>query len=336
MRSRSVSPKPPEETAANRLSQITISEEISNIPRDMMKDEADAPAETAATLASMINYFQTTPVLNYNDPPFLMHSGSELKIDKIITNRSREFIRHTARNIIRVYPEIQTAGIEMQMNQTLFEENGQCGYVRKAKVLSPCHDKHILVANRLEISVKSSQLLNLLVPMKGHSITTSVRVDLYDLPHDTVVNGEQGRMRSICLQIIGKFRTAPSTSDGYNTHYLENRFVFKKVIKPEHALLHIRVMDENDEEIGQRFLVVHKLQSGYRHILLRNKYNQSEGPASVFVHIRTSIYEELRERYVDPLKQKNERQKERDDFTNPFGRTERSKRKDSRQESTQL
>ncbi|KAI6226821.1 hypothetical protein M3Y95_00661300 [Aphelenchoides besseyi] len=244
MRVRSISPKPDEEGTSKRQSQITITDEINNIPKDFMKDEAVDTVETQPVLAQQINYFQTSPVLSYgllqhqclkralclDDPYFLMHSGSESKLDKIITKRSREFIQHTANHIIRTLQllefyshmcalNMQTPGIEMQMNQTLFEENGQCGYVLKSRVLCDrmhkmsVHDKHICVANRLEISIKSVQLLNLLIPMRGDTITTYVRCDLYDLPNDT---------------IIGKYQTTQSTSDGYNTLYLDNKFIFKK------------------------------------------------------------------------------------------------------------
>ncbi|KAI6226822.1 hypothetical protein M3Y95_00661400 [Aphelenchoides besseyi] len=93
-------------------------------------------------------------------------------------------------------------------------------------------------------------------------------------------------------------------------------------------------MNENDEEIAQRFLAVHKIQSGYRHILLRNKYNQSEGPASVFVRIKSSIYVpsyqlKLRDRYVDPLREKNQRENERKNFENPFNMSGKSQKKQS-------
>lgn len=53
----------------------------------------------------------------------------------------------------------QTNGLPMQMNQTLFEENGQSGYVLKPSCLRQrqnkisVHDGNILVANRLEIEV---------------------------------------------------------------------------------------------------------------------------------------------------------------------------------------
>ncbi|KAI6243663.1 hypothetical protein M3Y99_00028800 [Aphelenchoides fujianensis] len=138
-------------------------EEINTtIPRDLiLKDEAVSAVEAQASLASLINYFQTSPTLNYDDPSWIMHSGSETKIDKIITKRSTEFIQHTSSHNVRVYPDIrrvdssnfvpmyfwtagsqmcalnfQTVGLAMQMNETLFEENGRSGFVLKAPILA--------------------------------------------------------------------------------------------------------------------------------------------------------------------------------------------------------
>lgn len=52
---------------------------------------------------------------------------------------------------------------------------------------------------------------------------------------------------------------------------------------------------------------------GYRHIILRNRANRPEGPASIFVKIKTSIYvpppaEELQKHFIDPMKYKQDKQ----------------------------
>ncbi len=54
----------------------------------------------------------------------------------------------------------------MQMNQSMFEENGSCGYLLKPKCLRDSHsrmsvyDSHILVANRLEVEVRGEKRCN--------------------------------------------------------------------------------------------------------------------------------------------------------------------------------
>lgn len=109
------------------------------------------------------------------------------------------------------------------MNQTLFEENGQCGYVLKAQSLREkaykmsVHDKQILVANSVRIKIISAQLLNLLVSKRGATFISSVCVDVYDLTNDTKFN---------------EYKTAKTVSNdgGYTTFYSENCFYFEKVL----------------------------------------------------------------------------------------------------------
>lgn len=160
----------------------------------------------------------------------------------------------------------QTTGLPMQMNETLFEENSNCGYVLKSMGLRQTsykmsvHDSQMFVSHRLEIEILSAQLLILLMPNKKDTAKTTIFVDLYDLPNDTVID---------------QFQTSEESRNGFNTAFAKNKFVFAKVrffsylylrlqiIKPEHAMLHIRVLEsESGEEIGQRFLPIHKMQAG--------------------------------------------------------------------------
>jgi|EndMetStandDraft_8_1072994.scaffolds.fasta_scaffold711861_2 hypothetical protein len=77
------------------------------------------------------------------------------------------------------------------------------------------HSKRLIVAHKVRIRVISAQLLNLLVSKKGGQFISSVWVDLYDLPNDTVYN---------------EYKTAKTTSNdgGYNTFYSCD-FYFDKV-----------------------------------------------------------------------------------------------------------
>lgn len=65
---------------------------------------------------------------------------------------------------------------------------------------------------------------------------------------------------------------------------------------------------------------------GYRHIILRNRANRSEGPASVFVRIAVSVsmpayQEHLRARFSNPLKHLQEQEAARQAFANPMQRS---------------
>ncbi|KAI1723972.1 phosphatidylinositol-specific phospholipase c, X domain-containing protein [Ditylenchus destructor] len=329
-----------ERSAERLLNQCELdSEELRRLREQYDTMKYETVEETRHELSDLINYFQTTKKPNLEDPDYCMHSGSEHKIDRLITSNSTQLIQHTTGHILRVYPDIsricssnfipmyfwtagcqmialnfQTNGLPMQMNQTLFEENGHSGYVLKPSCLRQrqnkisVHDGNILVANRLEVEIISAQFICLMSPKRSNNWVSSVALDLYDLPGDTVRD---------------KFITAEVTGDGYNTFYPKNKFVFEKIIKPEHAMLHIRLLDENKEELGQRFLPIHKIQPGYRHIIMRNRANRADGPATVYAKFKVEVYvprcqEELRRHYVDPLKYLREQEEIRQSFANPM------------------
>uniref|UniRef100_A0A7E4UUK1 Phosphoinositide phospholipase C n=1 Tax=Panagrellus redivivus TaxID=6233 RepID=A0A7E4UUK1_PANRE len=278
--------------------------------------------ETDGILRDLINYFQTTPKMRDNDPFFWMHSGSESKISNKIYDCSTTLIHHTVRHVLRVYPDLdrvcstnfipmyfwtagcqmialnfQKNGLPMQMNDTLFEENGRSGYVLKDDCLRyetskvDIYDNTIGVANRVEISIISGQCLSLLTEGTTKALKTQVLVELYDLPKDTIREQQT---------------TVLAPESDKITYYSNNTFVFPKVIKPRHAMLHFRVLDGSGKEIGQRFISVHLLRQGYRQIILRNRANRPMGPATLFVNCNVSIYTpecqaEVRKQLIDPL-----------------------------------
>ncbi|KAE9550785.1 hypothetical protein FO519_006000 [Halicephalobus sp. NKZ332] len=329
--------------------------DLSKEQKDMLRQMkyASSVTETEGTLKDLINYFQTTPKIRPDDPYFWMHSGNEEKVDRVIQENSNAMIRHTIRHIVRVYPDhkridsdnffpsffwtggcqmiamnFQTNGVAMQLNDALFEENGHCGYVPKPDGMCVPSTKlsvytpDFLVANRIEITVISAQCLSLLAPAAK---MTQVIVDLYDLPKDTV---------------RGKHRTAFAKANGLNTLYPEKKMVFEKVIKPQHAMLYIRVVEaeknnenKNEEKtnrklfsfsgqkapkedkipppIAHRILPVHNLTQGYRHVTLRTEGNKPMGPASVFLKINVQTYVPeaqivARQQFTEPMKAKIE------------------------------
>ncbi|KAI6190997.1 hypothetical protein M3Y97_00179900 [Aphelenchoides bicaudatus] len=248
-----------------------------------------------------------------------MHSGGEQKIDKAISLHKQVFINHTINHIIRVYPSawrvdssnfsplnfmvagcqmvsmnFQTAGTPMQYYDSFFfDQLGQTsGYVLKPPVLLQQIPKEgPYKAYRLEISLFSAQFLNLLSCKcrKGMGKVT-VRISLYDLPHNFVIN---------------KFEIVSTKSEeGFNTAFEANSVIFDRIITPELTMLHIRVSDESGSKLAQRFLRVNQVQSGYRHLTLRNRYNRPE-PAFLFGRFKLVEYEpdeSIRELYMDPLR----------------------------------
>uniref|UniRef100_A0A0N5AFK6 phosphoinositide phospholipase C n=1 Tax=Syphacia muris TaxID=451379 RepID=A0A0N5AFK6_9BILA len=180
----------------------------------------------------------------------------------------------------------QNIGLEMLMNTTLFDENGQCGYVLKPQALrDPAANINIfgetfhtmVLANRVEIRVISGQLISTLFVNKT-SITTYVQVDFYGLPLE---------------QMKDRYKTKTVANNGINPIYgsvKEPPFVFEKIRFPERSFLHIRLMTDRHEQVGHRLLPIHLLTNGYRHIILRNSLNKLAGPASIFVQIKVTYY----------------------------------------------
>uniref|UniRef100_A0A0N4ZE04 Phosphoinositide phospholipase C n=1 Tax=Parastrongyloides trichosuri TaxID=131310 RepID=A0A0N4ZE04_PARTI len=288
-------------------------------------------------LSKLFNYIQNTKKICPTNPDFIMNSCSEQKMDKIITKDSIIITQYTQKHLVRVYPEInricssnfipmffwsagcqmaalnfQTNGLSMQMNGSMFEENGGCGYLLKPKILrekefkvdvfAPSH----LIANRIEIEVIS---INFLCPFininrkvknddkkeSNSDNNVTITADLYDLPVDSYRN---------------KYKTSVGVKNGeLSTILLEDSrkvFIFSKIIKPEYAMIHLKLENKHGGELYQRFLAVHKVQPGYRHIILRNNANKSIGPVSLFVRISVELAKDnnsiMNELYSDPLK----------------------------------
>ena len=56
------------------------------------------------------------------------------------------------------------------------------------------------------------------------------------------------------------------------------------------AMIRFAVLDESNQLIGQRFLPIESLNAGYRHIVLRDQWNQPLGLPTLFVYIVSSVY----------------------------------------------
>ena len=56
------------------------------------------------------------------------------------------------------------------------------------------------------------------------------------------------------------------------------------------AIIRFAVFDEGNQLIGQRFLPIESVNAGYRHIVLRDQWNQPLGLPTLFVYIVSSVY----------------------------------------------
>ncbi|XP_027444710.2 1-phosphatidylinositol 4,5-bisphosphate phosphodiesterase delta-4 isoform X1 [Zalophus californianus] len=257
-------------------------------------------------------------------------SFSETKARSLIKEAGNEFVQHNAWQLSRVYPSglrtdssnynpqelwnagcqmvamnVQTAGLEMDIYDGLFRQNGACGYVLKPDFLrdvqSSFHPERPISpfkAQTLLIQVISGQQLPKDNMSKERSIVDPlVRVEIFGVHPDTT-----------------RQETSYVENNGFNPYW--GQTLSFRVLVPELALLRFVVKDYNrksrNEFIGQytvpwtcmqqggpvlrplanatRALAVLLMPSscpspGYRHIHLLSKDGISLHPASIFVHI---------------------------------------------------
>ncbi|XP_072788184.1 1-phosphatidylinositol 4,5-bisphosphate phosphodiesterase delta-4 isoform X3 [Taeniopygia guttata] len=188
-----------------------------------------------------------------------------------------------ARKLIRdeVALNFQTAGMEMDLCDGLFSQNGHCGYVLKPPFM---RDKETLFNPSdprswegpgpitLTIQVISGQQLPKVANSKeGAIIDPLVRVEIYGVPAD------QAHQETKYIE-----------NNGFNPCWDET-LQFQLHV-PELALVRFVVEDydktSRNDFVGQFTLAFANIKPGYRHIHLLSKDGTSIPPSSLFVHIR--------------------------------------------------
>ncbi|GMR59651.1 hypothetical protein PMAYCL1PPCAC_29846, partial [Pristionchus mayeri] len=329
------------------LSQRKMSEITSRQIKSQVKPEKEVE-KIAKELSDLVNYIQaersSQMKVDGSDKPknfYIMHSLSEEGMSKLVRNENRlsALVKHTTRQIVRVYPSgirisssnflplfcwmagaqmaalnFQTNGLPMQFNQTLFMENGGCGYVRKPQPLRDIsleynpQDVNVpaTIPETLTVTVIAGQFLSLLAPAPSTLIT----VDLYDLPRDTIRN---------------KYKTRIVHKNGLNPVYEQDQaFVFERILKPEGAFLVLRVFNAEGGELAHRILPVHKMNRGYRHVILHSSSGRPIGPASLFCHFAIDFYvppqhRDIQLSLMDPVLAMQRREEMKNQFLDPVG-----------------
>uniref|UniRef100_A0A8C4IB68 Phosphoinositide phospholipase C n=1 Tax=Dicentrarchus labrax TaxID=13489 RepID=A0A8C4IB68_DICLA len=176
----------------------------------------------------------------------------------------------------------QTAGLEMDLNDGLFRQNGCCGYVLKPDFMrdgstqfSPekPDGKQGYKPLRLSIQVMSGQQLPKVNQKEGSIVDPLVRVEIYGVPQDQA-----------------REETSHINNNGFNPVWNETlNFV---IHTPELALVRFVVEDydkaSRNDFMGQFTLPFTCLQAGYRHIHLLSRDGTAIPPSSLFVNISIS------------------------------------------------
>uniref|UniRef100_A0A8D0CS26 Phosphoinositide phospholipase C n=1 Tax=Sander lucioperca TaxID=283035 RepID=A0A8D0CS26_SANLU len=234
-------------------------------------------------------------------------SFSEKKAKALAKDEGTDFVRYNTRQLSRIYPggiragssnynpqemwnvgcqivalNFQTAGLEMDLNDGLFRQNGCCGYVLKPDFMRDSNtqfspdkpeERQGYKPLRLSIQVISGQQLPKVNQKEGSIVDPLVRVQIFGVPGDQRVK-----------------ETPYINNNGFNPVW--NETLHFDIHTPELALVRFEVEDHDkasrNDFIGQFTLPLTCIQEGYRHIHLLSKDGIAIPPASLFVNISIS------------------------------------------------
>ncbi|XP_067459092.1 1-phosphatidylinositol 4,5-bisphosphate phosphodiesterase delta-4 [Thunnus thynnus] len=236
-----------------------------------------------------------------------MSSFSESKAKRLVKETGTDFVQYNTKQLSRIYPgglrtdssnynpqdmwnvgcqivalNFQTAGLEMDLNDGLFKQNGCCGYVLKPDFMrdgntqfSPekPEERQDYKPLRLSIKVISGQQLPKVNQKEGSIVDPLVRVEIYGAPQDQA-----------------KEETSHINNNGFNPEW--NEILNFVIHTPELALVRFVVEDydkaSRNDFIGQFTLPFTCIQTGYRHIHLLSKDGTAIPPSSLFINITIS------------------------------------------------
>ncbi|XP_009956345.1 PREDICTED: 1-phosphatidylinositol 4,5-bisphosphate phosphodiesterase zeta-1 [Leptosomus discolor] len=262
----------------------------------------------AIPLSDLVIYTKSEKFVSFehslaNQKCYENNSIGEVRARKFVKHSAREFVSHTSRFITRIYPKgtrmnssnynpqefwnvgcqmvalnFQTEGIQMELQNGKFLDNGGCGYILKPEFLRN-HKSTFTPYNVGRYSKPMSLSIRLI---SGHQLPPSnltktnkadplVQIEIFGVPED------QAKRKSSVVK-----------SNALSPRW-EETFSFTVQI-PELALIRFTVEDEislvANEFLGQYTLPLLSLSKGYRNIPLLSKDGTNLKPASLFVHVR--------------------------------------------------
>uniref|UniRef100_A0A671KSQ3 Phosphoinositide phospholipase C n=1 Tax=Sinocyclocheilus anshuiensis TaxID=1608454 RepID=A0A671KSQ3_9TELE len=278
--------------------EVSDEDEAAEMNKDSPKSKQNLCKELSDLMFCKSIHFHSFEHSRMSAKPNEMSSFSESKA------RS-DFVLHNTRQLTRVYPSgmrtdssnycpvdmwnmgcqivalnFQTAGMEMDLNDGLFTQNGCSGYILKSEILrkkerffdpenpEEREDYHPLL---FSVKVISGQQLPKVKQKDWSIVDPLVRVEMYGVPLDQV-----------------KQETKYIDNNGFNPHW--NETLQFTIHTPELALVRFVVEDydkaSRNDFIGQYTLPFTCIQPGYRHVHLLSKDGTSIHPSSIYVHIK--------------------------------------------------
>ncbi|XP_062472731.1 1-phosphatidylinositol 4,5-bisphosphate phosphodiesterase zeta-1 [Pezoporus occidentalis] len=230
------------------------------------------------------------------------NSIGEVQARKFVKHSARDFVLHTSKFITRIYPKgtratssnynpqefwnvgcqmvalnFQTPGVQMELQNGKFLDNGGSGYILKPEFLrnqgssfTPHNVGRHSKPMSLSIKLISGHQLPLSNVLKTNKADPLVQIEIYGVPED------QRKKKS---SVIKSNALSPRWDETFSF----------TIQVPELALIRFCVEDEiplsSNEFLGQYTLPVLSLNKGYRNVPLLDKHGKSLKPASLFLHI---------------------------------------------------
>ncbi|CAH0559692.1 unnamed protein product [Brassicogethes aeneus] len=239
--------------------------------------------------------------VNVHTPCYQCSSINENTAKKLCRKQPLGLISHTQTQLMRTYPagmridssnfnpviywsfgmqmaalNYQTEDSGMQLNTSLFELNGRCGFVSKPDVM---WDRTHVMYRRFNPwdkqfdGIHSSQILINVV--SGQYVSqTNVNINTYV---EVEIVGIQVDCLKQKTKVVQKNALNPIWNDTF--HF---RVMFQDL-----AFLRFAVMDStNNHLLAQRIIPLKSLKPGYRHVRLRTPQNKSMNMSTLFIYSR--------------------------------------------------
>ncbi|CAM4468375.1 unnamed protein product [Caretta caretta] len=237
-----------------------------------------------------------------NQKFYEMNSLGEVRARKLAKQTANEFVLHTANFITRIYPKgtratssnynpqefwnvgcqmvalnFQTPGLQMELQNGKFMDNGGCGYLLKPEFMRDSatqFNPYNVTGNHNPITLSIRLISGYQLPPSNLSRTNKadplVQIEIHGVPEDQV-------KQQTC--VIKSNALCPR----WNATFTFN------VQVPELALVRFVVEDQislaANEFLGQYTLPLLCMNKGYRHVPLFSKLGDRLDPASLFVYI---------------------------------------------------
>ncbi|CAF1262910.1 unnamed protein product [Rotaria magnacalcarata] len=296
--------------------------------------DGDTICESKATkaMSDLVHYLVPVPFKTFAkaeqlSKSFEMSSFSEDRALSLIREQAKEFVAYNQRQISRIYPRgtrlessnynpymywlvgcqmcalnYQTLDVPMQINLGLFSFNKACGYIEKPPTL--CQLKNSfdpkartnvenVAGYQIDIKVISGQFLC------QDREPTFVDVQLYG------IYGDMNKRHEFLVR-SKRWNGFQAIYDDTSIDSNKYSIKFPNVSLPDMAALRFAVSSEDGTFIGQSFIPIAHIRSGYRYVVLRNQMNIPINASSLFVFIRINIHiksedQEIAKKLVQPL-----------------------------------